>query len=74
MEVMSADEIGLVSGGGRCHNHPHTGLISFAAISVGKDSLPDQFKPKVETVKFGGLTPYEEFIDPDNPPEIPPKS
>jgi hypothetical protein len=71
MEVMTADEIGLVNGGSRCH--PHTGLQSFAAISVGKDALPDQFKPKVETVKFGGLTPYEEFIDPDNPPEIPPK-
>ena len=65
MEVMTADEIGLVAGGNRCH--PHTGLTSFSAISVGKDSLPDQFKPKVEVVNLSGT--YAGYIDPDSSPE-----
>jgi hypothetical protein len=67
MRVLTSDEVGVVSGGDRSHAHT---LISFAAISVGKDDLPDQFKPKVEVVDMTGT--YEEFIDPDNPPEIPP--
>lgn len=63
MEVMTADEIALVNGGHDCH--PHTGLTSFAAISV--KSLPDWFKEKPKPVDLTGT--YQIFIDPDGSPE-----